>query len=285
MNATEAQKKLEQGIEALTTSDDWKMALAFSAKFHRYSFGNTLLILIQRPEATRVAGFHRWRQLGRTVKRGERGIAILAPLIFHKVTEDETGERETKTYRRYKVVYVFDVSQTEGKELPPETGSFIRRLTGGDEAERIVFAQLVGFLQNRDWSVRRSTLAGWNETTNGYADFDSKEVHIRTGLSERQSLKTLMHETAHVILHGGIEYLASRPLCEAEAESAAFVASSVLGFDTSDYSFGYVAHWSEGKTELIQQAGANALRAAQEILAAIGEEKGEEDAEDFGSAA
>lgn len=276
MNAEEAQEKLKAGVEALTTSEAWVTALTFAAKFHRYSFGNTLLIQIQCPEATRVAGFRKWLEMGRHVRKGERGIAILAPLLLKKEVETDLGRAELKVLRGFRVAHVFDVSQTEGADLPPDTSSFVTRLTGGTEDDRKLFTFTAAALVDRGWKVGRSTLPGVSLETNGYADFVQKSVQVRTGMDDRQSLKTLLHEFAHVILHDPTKYQESRPLCEAEAESAAFVAASVLGLDTSSYSFGYVAAWSGGKPEILQQAGSNAVRAAQEILAALqGDERKE----------
>jgi len=270
MNATEAQEKLGQGVQALVTSEQWKNALGFAAKFHQYSFGNTMLIYLQCPNATRVAGFHRWLSLHRFVRKGETGIAILAPVIS-KISREVEGETKTlQKLRGFKTTYVFDVTQTEGEELPPSPESFVHRLQGGTDADRDLFGRLCQLIALRGWGAGTSPMADQPDETNGYADFTTKIVHVRWTLSDAQRLKTLLHEFAHVILHNPELYKGNRGLCETEAESAAYITSLVLGLDTSSYSFGYVAGWSGGKTEIVEQAGRHALSAAEQILRALG---------------
>jgi len=273
MDISSAQSKLEEGVQALVTSSDWLKALAFAARFHNYSFGNTLLIHLQCPGASRVAGYRTWEKLGRHVKRGERGIAILAPVLFKRETE---ADEEIQVLRGFRVVHVFDVDQTEGKPLPPDQGFFVQRLQGGTERDRAIFSVLSQDLQRHGWKVERTGLAGYSQGTNGLTDYIDRSVQVRSGLSDAQSLKTLMHEFAHATLHDGARQLEDRGLLEAEAESAAFIAAQVIGLDTSSYSIGYVATWSAGKFEIVQRAGANALRAAKEILQALGVHEEEE---------
>lgn len=273
MNATEAQEKLAQGVTELVTSEQWKQALCFAAKFHQYSFGNTMLIFLQFPNATRVAGFHKWLSMHRYVRKGERGIAILAPVIT-KFEREEAGVVKTlRKVRGFKTAYVFDITQTEGDDPPPAPETFAHRLSGGTDTDRELFRQLAALLAFRGWDAGRSSMDNQPEQVNGYTDFVQKTVHIRATLSDAQALKTLIHEFAHVSLHNPDMYRANRPLCETEAESAAYITALLLGLDTSSYSFGYVAGWSEGKKELVEEAGRKAIAFANNILDLLGDKQ------------
>jgi hypothetical protein len=260
----EIHEQLQEGVHALTTSDDWQNALAFAARFHSYSFGNALLIAAQRPEATYVAGVHKWLELGRHVRKGEHGIAILAPIVFRRdALNDDEPER---VVRSFKVAHVFDVAQTDGDELPETV--FAHRLEGGAERETALYAELEGTLRSDGWTVERvpaDPLAPIGTQANGVTIYDARTVQVRADLSPAQSLKTLVHERAHTILHGGT--VQPRELIECEAESTAYVVLSALGIDAGAYSFGYVAGWSKGDAKVIQAAGRNALAAAEQILA------------------
>jgi antirestriction factor ArdC-like protein len=260
-------EQLQQGVHALTTSEDWLRALAFAGRFYSYSFGNTLLISAQRPDATWVAGFQRWRELGRYVRRGERGIAILAPVVVGRRHDAETDEPE-RVVRFFKVAHVFDVAQTDGNELPRTV--FADRLTSGDERERDLYTGLADSMRSDGWrveSVPPSTLAIHGRETNGVTVYSARSVQVRDDLSPAQAFKTLAHERAHTLLHDGTT--AARELIECEAESAAYVVLTALGIDAGAYSFGYVAGWSKGDAKIVQAAGRNALCAAQRILAGL----------------
>jgi antirestriction protein ArdC len=262
----EIHEQLQEGVRTLTTSEDWQHALAFAARFHSYSFGNVLLIQRQRPEASYVAGFHRWLELGRHVRKGEHGIAILAPVMVRKhETDDETTERVA---RFFKVAHVFDVAQTDGDELPRT--AFADRLVGGADRERELYALLAESMRADGWTVERvpaDALAPIGMQANGVTIYGVRTVQVRADLSPTQSLKTLVHERAHTILHAGT--VQPRDLIECEAESAAYVVLSALGIDAGAYSFGYVASWSKGDAKVVQAAGRSALAAAQTILAVV----------------
>ena len=262
-------EQLQQGVHALTTSDDWQRALSFAARFHAYSFGNALLIQAQRPEATLVAGFQRWRELGRHVRRGEHGIAILAPIVARRHdAENDTGDEPERVVRFFKVAHVFDVSQTDGNELPRTV--FADRLTSGDHRDRELFVRLADSIRADGWTVETvppSTLAVHGRETNGITVYPARSVQVRNDLAPAQAFKTLAHERAHALLHDGTR--AARELVECEAESAAYIALCALGIDAGAYSLGYVAGWSRGDAKIVQTAGRNALAAAQRILAAL----------------
>ncbi len=246
---------LAEGVEALTTSDRWAAHLDVQGRFHRYSFNNALLIGAQDPDATRVAGFATWRTLGRSVRKGERAIWILAPMVGRRTrTEDDEERRPVLGFRP---VAVFDVAQTEGEELPV----VCQNLEGEDPARWFdLLRRRAGRL---GYSVDQVELPG---TTNGDCTFASRRIRIEVRNHPVQQVKTLAHELAHALLHEGTS---DRPLAELEAESTAYVVCRSLGLDTGGYSFGYVAVWAGGGPEAvaaITASGGAIQRAASVIL-------------------
>ena len=286
--------RLEQGITELFDSERYREYLRVMSKFHNYSFNNTLLIAIQKPDASLVAGFSAWKNnFGRNVIKGQKGIKIIAPSpykvkqemkkidphtqqpIIGKDGKPVTEEKEI-TIPAYKVVSVFDVSQTEGKELPDIA---VDELTGDVERYRDFFAALektspvpIGFEQ----------IPG---SSHGYYHLEDKRIAIDEGMSEIQTLKTAIHEIAHAKLHD-IDLNApeneqqpriDRRTREVEAESVAYTVCQHYGLDTSDYSFGYVAGWSSGRElselksslETIRSAAAEIINSIDETLAEL----------------
>lgn len=236
------------------TSEKYKAYLSTMEKFHSYSFNNSILIYVQKPNATMVAGFKTWQSLERQVKKGERGIRIFAPRPYKVIRDVEavdpgTGEvlldpngkpimeKEERSYVRFIPVKVFDVSQTEGKALPTLT----EELQG--EAQNYE-ALMAAVKETAQVPIR---FASWTESKKGYYNLTNQEIVIKSGMSERQTVKTAIHETAHSILHTDKEHLKDSATMEVEAESVAFVVCQHFGLDTSDYSFGYLAGWSSGK--------------------------------------
>ena len=256
-NHPELIEKLADGISNLTTSEEWQRHLDFQSKFHRYSFGNVLLIAAQCHEATQVAGFNAWRKMSRFVRKGEKAIWILAPMVY-KNADAEDGQ-DDKVIRGFKFVPVFDVAQTDGEELP----TVCSRLDGDDTigAYDILFevARSIGF------TVVSHEFDG---TTNGDCSHSEHRIRIEIRNTPAQQVKTLAHEIAHALLHEKFE---SRALAELEAESVAYVVCHSIGIDSSDYSFGYVATWAGGgdqavagikaSGERIQKTSATILRA------------------------
>jgi len=256
--------RLAEGISQLTSSERWQEWLTMQGRFHSYSFNNTLLILGQKPEATRVAGFNAWRKLDRFVRKGEKGIWILAPMVYKSDAGDEAADEPTKAIRGFKPVPVFDVSQTDGAELP----EVCVRLDGEDEAglyERLrTVAASIGF------SVEDAADLGG---ANGICIHDELRIQILAGNSPVQRVKTLAHELGHAILHAPAEGRPdSRAVLELEAESVAFVICAAAGITSDDYSFGYVATWSGGGEEalvVIKASGTRIQRAADQIINAL----------------
>jgi antirestriction protein ArdC len=238
--------KLTDGIRGLTSSQEWQRYLEVQSRFHSYSFSNVLLIAAQSPTATRIAGFHTWRNLGRTVRRGEKAIWILAPMIYKK--DQEHAEDSRAEIRGFKFVPVFDVSQTEGDELP----SICHRLSG-DDAHRH-FDDLVAVARSLEFTVEEVQLEG---AMNGRCSHVVRRIQIECRNAPTQNVKTLAHELAHAILHESVE---SRSLAELEAESTAFVVCHKLGVDSARYSFGYVASWAGGGEAAVTAIKASSRR-------------------------
>jgi len=273
LSATERLKeltdKLEAGVAAVFESDKYADYLKTMAKFHQYSFGNVLLILMQCPHASHVAGFHTWKKtFGRSVKRGEHGIQILAPYSYERLVEKDkldpvtslpiinangTPEKELAFVRRqsFKVAYVYDISQTEGRELPSYG---VNELSGDiDHYESLLSA--ITDISPVPIHFRKATPYG-----KGCYHHLDQCIYINEGMSQIQTIKTAIHETSHAKLHAlpvvdgklaGTQEKDKRTI-EVEAESIAYVVCQHFGIDTSEYSFPYVTSWSRSKdlTEL-----------------------------------
>ncbi|MGH2699827.1 MAG: ArdC-like ssDNA-binding domain-containing protein, partial [Actinomycetota bacterium] len=221
-----------------------------------------LLIYSQRPEATRVAGYRAWQRLGRQVRKGARGIAILAPCVYRTKVKDEEGEREHRSLAGFRVEYVFDISQTDGEPIE-ELDAIRPQLLGGD-APVAIWDALVALAREAGFEVVRER----RRNENGYCDLERRIIAVRPGVAPAQATKTLVHELGHALLHAdGV--VRSRELQEVEVESVAYVVCGALGLDTSDYSFAYVARWSGGATELVKDTAARVIGCAQKILAGL----------------
>lgn len=241
---------LHEGVATLTSSEGWQEALKLQRHFHHYSFQNTLLIYFQRPDARLVAGFHTWRKLGRWVKKGEHGITILAPLL--RKTEDD--EEELYGFR---TAHVFDVEQTEGEPLPESAKPQV--LTA--DSPPLLTTKLEALAKDLGLSLEEKA----NYPAFGSHKRLAKRITLRAGLPPLQRFKTLTHELAHALLHGGEEQ-PSREIGELEAESTAFLVCHQLGLDTSSYSFAYLAHWGGGNSQELLKAGQRACTCAERIL-------------------
>lgn len=229
-------KQLEAGIAAIQSSDTFKAYLRTAAKFHRYSFGNALLIMCQAPHATQVASYTTWKQLGRQVRRGETGIRIFAPMTFKST--DANGEEERRT--GFKAATVFDVSQTDGEPLPELE---IAILTSDDGAE--VYAALVQFGQAEGLTItNHDPNTSGDDTKSSYKGYyhpTQRLIFVKQN-PQAQMLKTLIHELGH---HLDPELAqAERDEKETVAEATAFMVAAHFDIDTSSYSFPYIAHWA-----------------------------------------
>jgi len=251
-------------VEALRDSDRWTRFLAFAAAFHAYSLNNVLLILSQRPDAERVAGFRKWQALGRQVRKGEKSLRIFG-YSTKKVTEqDENGEDVEKRYPRFPILSVFDIAQTDPVDPDAADPSTLAApLTGPDDHG--VIATLTAHLEADGWSVEHTEPG---QGRNGFTEPEARRVVIGSHLSPEHAAKTLIHELAHIVLgHTDdlTEYAEHRGLMETEAESVAYVVAGLVGFDTAAYSIGYVAGWSDADTDLIRSTAARVLTAAHQV--------------------
>lgn len=265
-------------VEQLRDSDRWTQFLAFASAFHRYSLNNVLLILSQRPDAERVAGFRKWQALGRQVRKGEKSLRIFG-YSTKKVTEqDENGDDVEKRYPRFPILPVFDIAQTDSIDPDADDPSTLTApLTGTDDHGVII--TLTAHLVAEGWTVEH---ADTGKGRNGFTDPEARRVVIAAHLSPEHAAKTLIHELAHVVLgHTDdlTEYAAHRGLMETEAESVAYVVAGLVGFDTAAYSVGYVAGWSDADTDLIRSTAVRVLSASHQV-AAILDPDAEQDDED-----
>lgn len=250
--------KLEKGVKDVFQSDKYKQFLNVMAKFPRYSVNNTMLIMMQRPDAQLCQSFTGWKQMGRYVKKGEKGISILAPAPY-KIEREQTKlddkgrpvfdadgepvkEKVEVTIRAFKVVKTFDLAQTDGKELPTIGPN---ELAGSIDG----YPKLLQALQEiSPVPVSFELIDGGAK---GYYNLENKSIVVQDGMSEVQTIKTLLHEMAHQKLHDKDTVPEAKDITrngkEVEAESVAYVVCQHYGINTSDYSFSYVAGWSEGK--------------------------------------
>ena len=283
---------IEQGIKELFESDRYRQYLSTMSRFHKYSLNNVMLIHSQRPDATLVAGFNKWKnQFGRHVKKGERGIQILAPVPFKKKVDEVKLDPHTKapmldkdgnlvkeekevSVPMFKVVSVFDVSQTDGKPLPVLAHSL-----SGDVQQYEVFIE----------SLRRTSpvpivIAHTDRDVDGFFDLTAQQITIQDGMSQVQTICAGVHEIAHSKLHNydkmteladdGVTVLApeekDRHTEEVEAESISYAVCQYFGIETADNSFGYIASWSQGKELKELRASLETInRTSSELISSI----------------
>jgi antirestriction protein ArdC len=252
-------KSLETGVENIFTGDKYAQYLQTMSKFHRYSFNNTLLIAMQRPDATLVTGYRNWQSMGRQVKKGEKGITILAPAPIKRKREQEILDQNRKplldadgkprteevevVIPRFKPTTVFDISQTDGEPIETLAPEELTEAV----ADYDLFMEAITAVS--PVPIRFDEIAG---EAKGYYHSGDKEIVIQKGMSESQTIKTAIHETGHARLHDkdimekqGIEK--DRLTKEVEAESVAYCVCSAFGVDTSEYSFPYIAGWSSNR--------------------------------------
>lgn len=292
-NNTEKQRvqeltdKLEQGLQDLFNSDSYRNYLSTMSKFHNYSFNNTLLIAMQKPDATLVAGYKAWQKnFERHVNKGEKAIRILAPAPY-KIKEerdkidpvtqelllDKDGNPKKEeveiTIPAFRAVSVFDVSQTDGKPIPELAAKeLLSDVEGYQDMIRAV--ETISPVP-----IELEEIAG---DSKGYYDREAKRIAVQENMSESQTLKTMIHEVAHSKLHSkeveqDEQMRKDRNTKEVEAESVAYTVCQHFGIDTSDYSFGYIAGWSSGRdTKELRSSMDTIRRTASELIIGIEEQ-------------
>ena len=277
------QTQITEQVEALRDSGAWQQFLDFAQNFHSYSLNNLLLILSQNRNASAVTGFRKWQELNRQVRKGEKALKIFG-YGEKKMTAEEEAEAEAhnlpikrnakgdavKVY--FPMLSVFDIAQTD--LIDPEAGdpSTLAQQLTGEDTEGIA-AAVAHYLTAKGWTVTTEHIT---TGANGYTTTDgTKKIAIHDQLAPAQVAKTMIHEAAHALMHENItytEYIEHRGIKETEAESVAYIVAGTLGLDTSAYSVGYVAQWSEANPELIKETAARVLKAAHQIIEAITEE-------------
>jgi len=262
---TEAHERLTQAIENMTSGEDWQAFLAMASRFHTYSPNNVFLILTQCPDATRVAGYRAWQALGRQVRKGEKGLAVLAPCTYKRDEDDQPKpdpeSSPKRVLRGFRLVHVFDVSQTEGDPLPEVDRPSL--LEGDAPAE--LWQRLADQVAAAGFTLERGECHG----ANGFTNYLTRTVRVRDDVEPAQAVKTLAHELAHVVLHDGTEYgKGCRGRSEVEAESVAYLVCEAAGMTSAAYSFPYVAHWADGETDVVRATASRVVGAARTITSA-----------------
>ena len=248
-------ESISNGLASIESSDDWIRYLKFCSNFYNYSYNNIILIMMQRPNASYVAGYTAWRKMNRYVRKGEKGIGILCPCIRKvetfaepddtKVYNDMEAEKEVKkVISGFKVGYVFDLSQTEGDDsmLPV----LVTGLAGDSEQEQAIYEALLKYVSNQ---YQVEEVAGIS--AKGSYNIETQVITVRSDLQYQQKIKSLLHEFSHAIdfsLHPDMTI--ARNKRELIAESCAFVVCLRLGIDTSSYSFSYLKSWLKDPKEL-----------------------------------
>ncbi len=261
-----AHAELTAAVEAISTSEDWVAFLAFAAKMHNYSANNRMWLYAQSmkrgwDDLGHVAGFHAWKSLNRSVRKGEKGLKVLAPVRYK--TTDAAGE-QSWAVRGFTVETVFAARQTDGEgEVPDRPHPQLLEGAGPNGA----WMALSCLVATQGFKLERAELY----PENGVTSFDTHTVKVADRLDEAAAVKTLAHELAHTMLHGPdkIDYHDNRSRCECEAESTAFFVMAELGLATDSYSFPYVAGWAKGDMKIVAAAADKALKCANEIVTAL----------------
>lgn len=256
-------RQLEEGTRNVYSSEKWTSYLQTMARFHQYSTGNSILIYQQKPDATYVAGYYAWKNtFHRNVKRGEKAIRILAPVRKYTVVQDENGEEEQK-YRitGFRSAAVFDISQTAGNALP----SYMTETMEGNVEDYALFLEALCLAS--PVPVRFEKIEG---SAHGFYRPIDADIIIRKGMSQKQTIKTMIHEIAHALLHYPHpgDTPDARNKREIEAESTAYAVCFYYGIDTSEYSFPYIAGWSENHDLAELKESLDAIRGATDRLIA-----------------
>ena len=263
----EALERLESGVSRILDGEEFKRYLSVAARFHRYSANNCLLILMQRPEAARVAGYRKWQELGRQVRKGEMGIKILAP-ISRTVAEDEQTGKKVRALVGFKTATVFDVSQTDGEKLPEAPRPEDLDPDDPEGTAKRVYEGLLSFCEAEGVAVE------FKERRSGdYGSYQRKErqITLNAALPATEKATTLAHELAHHLLHGTTQANGTaKQAREIEAEGAAFVACAAFGLDTSRFTFAYVATYAgSSATEALKAALERIQVAARRLIEAV----------------
>lgn len=252
------EKATEQLVAALQQGRSEALTAYLKAigRFHRYSLHNVLLIAMQKPNASYVAGFRTWNELGRFVKKGEKGIMILAPIVRRKAENSEDDEKESSRITGFRAAYVFDVSQTDGQDLPQIGTVQGDPLEFSDGLRKFATAQNIAIEYSQDITPARGTSYGGR-------------IALLPGQSPAEEFSTLVHELAHELLHrGDRRATTSRRIRETEAEATAFVVCNAIGLETGSAAADYIQIWN-GDKETLTVSLTYVQKAASQMLVAL----------------
>lgn len=275
-NVIDTLEVFNQAVKELQSTDNWRSMLNSVFNFRRYSFQNMVLILSQNRYATNCAGFKTWREMGYTVRKGEKGLRILAPRTVivkdddGKPVTDENGETKRVTY--FRQVSVFDVSQVEPLEgaKPLPEGFKVHQAETPDKG---LYEALEAFITAQGWKVAQEPLGA---NLGGYTDHKERKISINSLRTSNLRASTLAHEIGHALMHEDLDMEAyhsnresCRSLAETEAESVAYVVTSAWGLDVSTKNIPYVAGWSAQDVSVLAKAASNVVNTARTILDAV----------------
>lgn len=241
--------KIVEGVKNIVEKGEYEKFLKFSKNFHNYSFNNVLLIFSQMPEATQVAGFAKWKSMGRNLKKGAKGIQIIYPIkrTYIKTTmtgqdsllEDEKNNQKEKIeYLTYRYTYVYDVSQTYGKPLPLQS----TRLNSNNKIEFLEFLKVFSQFPILEENIDGTALGYWSKK--------KQQIVLKNNLSIDDKASVLLHELTHA-LYDDFDYKENRDLSESFVESVAFIVADYFDLDTSMCSFEYITSWTNGDVKVL----------------------------------
>ncbi len=258
-------------VEAMAQSDGWTAFLDYIANFHGYSLRNTLLVMAQHPTAMQVAGFRKWQELGRQVRKGEKAIRIFGFSHRNRTeTDPDTGDETTTKIPTFPILSVFAQDQTDpidGTSEIPTPADIASPLTGEDTTG--IYDRISAAITAHGWTVTREPIPG---SVNGYTSWDGHRIVVDADLSPAMAAKTMCHEAAHALMHDAKDIdrgQMHRGIREVEAESVAYVLAGLAGLDTTDYSIGYITGWAEGNPELVTDTAARVLACVHTLADAL----------------
>lgn len=260
--------KIVDGVTNIINSGEFKKFLKFSKNFHNYSFNNIILIFLQMPEATQVAGFKKWESMGRRLKKGAKGIQIVYPIKRKQtvklknqqniIENEEQQEEKTIEYMTYGYTYVYDISQTVGENMPLEDN----RINSNNMVEFLEFLKSFSL-----YPIIEDDLYGG---TQGYWSPQHKQIVLKKELSVDDKVSVLLHELTHA-LYDDFNYKEDRNLSETFVESVAFIVADYFGLDTSKCSFNYITGWANGDVKVILELGDKIQKTANQFIKQIEE--------------
>ena len=257
--------KIVEGVQNIVNGGEYEKFLKFSKNFHNYSFNNVLLIFSQMEEATQVAGFAKWKSMGRNLKKGAKGIQIIYPIkrSYTKKkldgqdslldAEDKTEQEEKVEYLTYRYTYVYDISQTYGKPLPLSNDSL-------NSNNKMEFLELLKSFS--PYTILEESITG---TAKGYWSKSKEHIVLESTLSIDDKASVLLHELTHA-LYDDFDYKENRNLSETFVESVAFIVADYFDLDTSMCSFEYITSWTEGDTKILLELGDKIQKCANSFI-------------------